>query len=110
MKFVHIVSVVKSYWPLEFMWEGKSKLVFMEELISEKMIGMEDELLYRELSYSLMLYFWEMPQPSLRVKINEVNWDDVKTIFEQRIGTWNIDNDVFTSDMKSRNDHYKDND
>lgn len=82
----------------------------MEELISEKMIGMEDELLYRELSYSLMLYFRKMPQSSLRMSINEVNWDEVKTTFEQRIGDWHIDNDGFTSDMASRNDYYKDND
>ncbi len=106
MKYEDLKLKVKESWPEVIEPDERYQLVKIEEIASEKMIGLKYELLYRNLSYSLLLYLLENRTYS-SVSIDGVDWDEVKTIFENRIDSWTLDDDGFTSDINARDIYYK---
>lgn len=80
MKFNVLKSTVKQCWPTTISWKEKFQLINLEEVSSQKMIGLDHEFLYRTLSYSLLIYFLES-KISSPVPIESVDWQRVKAVF-----------------------------
>lgn len=109
MAFSKLVKEVKKHWPSLIYWRSKSELVQTEENISEKMIGLKDELLYRELSYSLMIYLSGKDCPTSGQSFNDIDFDQVKELFERRISSWKEEDNGFSSDTAARERYFADN-
>jgi len=109
MDFSKLVKEVKKHWPSLIYWSSKSELIQAEENISEKMIGLKDELLYRELSYSLMIYLSRKNCPKSGQLFDDVDFDQVKELFERRISSWKKEGNGFTSDVAARERYFADN-
>lgn len=109
MVFCKLVKEVRNHWPLLIYWRSKSELVQAEENISEKMIGLKDELLYRELSYSLMIYLSGKDCPKSGQLFDDIDFNQVKNLFERRISAWKEEDDDFSSDVAARERYFSDN-
>lgn len=110
MTFENLVKKIKKYWPTLISAKTPSELGDIEDIASEQMIGWEDELLYRELSWSMKIYLHHDKGLPVSIAFDDIDFKKVKSIFERRIDEWTKDNDGFTSDMKARAKYYADND
>lgn len=106
MKFEDLIEELRNHWPEEIAWKSEGELVSIEELASEKMIGLKYELIYRNLSYSLMLFLYKN-KPPYSINIEEIEWHDVKDIFESRLSKWRSIDDGITADIEARELYYR---
>lgn len=109
MTFENLIKKIKKYWPEFICAETPSELGDIEDIASEQMIGWEDELLYRELSWSIRIYLHHHKGLPISIAFDDIDLNKVKSIFERRIGEWKKENDGWTSDMKARAKYYADN-
>ena len=102
LQFSKVYDFVASKWPDTLCPEASSDLVRLEEGISSSLIGVDYELVYREMSYSIMLVLSEAEELGALILKKEIDRDSVRAKFEERIASWTKEDDGFTSDMKGR--------